>query len=329
METKLISRSIVQEFVSMGDVVDIVDKTYSEYGEGRVINPAKVGLDLGERAIWPPYGGFMNAMPAYVGWKDMAGIKWAGGFLGNKEKGLPYIQGMILLIDPSSGEFLSVMDGALITNMRTGAQTAAALKHLVYEDSIELGLFGAGMQGHYQVRAIAEVFTIKKLIVYDRVRVAAKLLQANLKDLAEEIRVADSPTEVAEAPIIVTATTAKAPFIKNSWIQPGSILFALGSYQECEDDFIKESDFIVVDSMEQCLHRGALKRLSEKKEITEKNIFATIGELAAGKKALDLEGRKRALCIPIGMGSLDIAVAAEVYKRAVAKGQGETYSFDV
>lgn len=68
----------------------------------------------------------MNAVPAYVGWLDSAGSKWAGGFLGNARFGLPYISSMILLINLRNGQFRAVMDGALITNMRTGAQTAVA-----------------------------------------------------------------------------------------------------------------------------------------------------------------------------------------------------------
>ena len=88
----------------------------------------------------------MNAMPAYVGWTDSAGIKWAGGFLGERKKrGLPYITSMILLIDPKIGTFTAVMDGSLITNWRTGAQAAVALKYLRKNRSVKLGLYGAGM----------------------------------------------------------------------------------------------------------------------------------------------------------------------------------------
>lgn len=103
--------------------------------------PTKLGLDLGETASYPPYHGFMNAMPAYVGWLNSAGVKWAGGILGKrKDIGLPYITSLILLIDPEIGNFKAVMDGAYITNLRTGAQTAAALKYITKKKKITLGL---------------------------------------------------------------------------------------------------------------------------------------------------------------------------------------------
>jgi len=160
-ETALLSQSDIESVLTMKDVIDICDKTFVGFGEGTTICPAKVGLALGENASYPPYEGFMNAMPAYVGWLDSAGIKWAGGMLGERKKlGLPYITSLIMLINPRVGNFTAIMDGALITNWRTGAQTAVALKYLHRKQSIRIGLYGAGMQGHTQTMAIAELFDI-------------------------------------------------------------------------------------------------------------------------------------------------------------------------
>jgi hypothetical protein len=105
----------------------------------------------------------MNAMPAYVGWLDTAGIKWAGGFLGNASLGLPYISSLILLIDPQTGQFRAILDGAPITSLRTGAQTALPLRRLFGGPAIRLGLFGAGAQGRTQTRAVAEAFDFEPL----------------------------------------------------------------------------------------------------------------------------------------------------------------------
>jgi alanine dehydrogenase len=82
-----------------------------------------------------------------------------------------------------------------------------------------------------------------------------------------------------------------------------------------------------VDHVAQCLHRGALKELSEKGQITEKNIYATIGELAAGKKKGRTSDEERILCIPIGTGAMDVAVATVAYQRAMEKGLGGKFTF--
>jgi len=328
MKTVLLSKSDIEKVMTMKEVVEIVDKTYVGFGEGKVINPTKVGLDLGETAEWPPYKGFMNAMPAYVGWLDSAGIKWAGGFLDNAKIGLPYITGMILLIDPRTGHFKAVMDGAEITNMRTGAQAAVALKYLHNKKSIKIGLYGAGMQGHYQTMAISQLFDIEELKVYDIKREASEKFAEDMKSIVPgNIIIVDSPEEAADGDTVICVTQSKDKFVKNSWIKPGTILFAMGSYQECDDDFILSADEIIVDHIGQCLHRGALKELNAKGKVTEKNIYATIGEVAAGKKRGRSSDKDRILCIPIGTGAMDVAVATIVYQRAVKEGLGGNFEF--
>ena len=153
-QTLLLSEQDVRALLPMEDVVAAVEKTFRGMGDGTVVNPSKVNLDLGEIAPYPPYNGFMNAMPAYVGFSDVAGLKWAGGNLGERKKrGIPYCSSLILLVNPHINNFIAVLDGALITNMRTGAQTAVALKYLLgLKDGerrpIHLGIYGAGMQGH-------------------------------------------------------------------------------------------------------------------------------------------------------------------------------------
>jgi len=328
MDTLFLSKTDIIEVITMKDVVEIVDKTYIGFGEDKVINPTKVGLDLGETAAWPPYKGFMNAMPAYVGWLDSAGIKWAGGFLDNAKVGLPYITGMILLINPKTGQFKAVMDGAEITNMRTGAQAAVALKYLHNKKSIKIGLYGAGMQGHYQTMAIAQLFDIEELKIYDIRREASEKFAEDMKNIVPgNIIIVDSPEEAANGDAVICVTQSKDKFVKNSWVKPGTILFTMGSYQECDDDFILSADEIIVDHIGQCLHRGALKELNEKGEITKDSIYATIGEVAAGKKRGRTSDKDRILCIPIGTGAMDVAVATIVYQRAVKEGLGGKFEF--
>ncbi|MEA4848081.1 MAG: ornithine cyclodeaminase family protein [Clostridiaceae bacterium] len=328
-ETVLLSQEQVKDLITMKEVVEIVEKTFKGFGEGTTINPTKVNLDLGETAAYPSYSGFMNARPAYVGWLDSAGIKWAGGFLGaRKEMGLPYITSLILLIDPKIGNFRAVMDGAHITNMRTGAQTAVALKYLHNKDTIRLGLFGAGMQGHTQTMAISEVFEIEELRVYDINKGAASKFKEDMKDFVKgEIVIADSPEEAAVGDAVVCVTQSKDKFVKDQWIKPGMVLFPMGSYQECEDGFILNADKIIVDHIGQCLHRGALANLNAAGRITENDISATIGEVVAGKKQGRTRDSERILCIPIGTGAMDIAVATQVYKRALERNSGEKFVF--
>lgn len=329
MQTTLLSQSDIRQVISTREALEIVDKTFQDMGNERTIIPTKVGLDLGETASYPPYEGFMNAMPAYVGWLDIAGIKWAGGFLGERRKlGLPYITSMILLIDPKLGHFRAVVDGAYITNIRTGAQTAIALKYLHKKKSIRIGLYGAGMQGHTQVMAIAELFDIEELRVYDINKEAAIKYEEDMQDFVKgEIIIVDTPEEAAAGEAVISVTQSKDRIVKDEWIKQGTIFFPMGSYQECEDALILNVDRIIVDHIGQCLHRGALKSLSEAGRITEQSIHATIGEVAAGRKPGRISDNERILCIPIGTGAMDVAIAAVALQKAMDKNLGAEFAF--
>jgi ornithine cyclodeaminase/alanine dehydrogenase len=328
MSTLLLSRQDIERVISMKDVVEAVENTFRGMGEGTVVNPTKAALDLGESAPWPSYKGFMNAMPAYVGWLDTAGLKWVGGFRDNVALGLPFITAMTLLIDPRTGRFLAVMDGALITNLRTGAQAAVPLKWLHAGPRIRIGLYGAGAQARTATRAIAELFEIARLTVYDVRREAALQFARELASVVQgRIVVADSPEQAAESDAIVCATTSREKFLKEAWIRPGMTVLPLGSYQECEDAFLLAVDKILVDHVEQCLHRGALRDVHAAGKITERHIHATIGEMVAGKKPGRTSPTERILCVPLGTGATDIAVATVAYRRALERGLGQPFAF--
>ena len=328
---RLLSQSDVEKLVTMKDIVEILDKTYRGMGEGTVVNPAKGTLDLGESGPYPPYHADINSMPAYVGWVDTAGIKWAGGWMDNPAQGLPYVSAIIVLVNPRNGIFTGVMDGTLITNLRTGAQTAVALKYLYPgRKSLSVGLFGAGVQGRTQTRAIAELFAIDELKVYDTFPEAARKFAADMESaVSGKITICSEPQQAAEGDAVITVTHAKDGFFKKEWFASGTVLFPMGSYKECQDEALLSADSIVVDHVAQCLHRGALKDLAEAGRITESSISATLGELAAGKKRITSSPSSRILCIPIGTGAMDVAAAAVVLQRAEERNIGRTFDFAV
>mgnify|MGYP000447665574 CR=1 FL=1 len=115
MNTMLLKESEIKKIISMRDVIEIVDKTFVDLGEGKTINPTKLNLNLGDSEPTNlPYKASLNAMPAYIAWQNMAGQKWAGGFgLGRREIGRPFINALIMLVEPNYGDFLAVMDGVV------------------------------------------------------------------------------------------------------------------------------------------------------------------------------------------------------------------------
>ena len=308
------------------EVVEACEKTWAEFALGRVLNPPKLGLDLGERGNWPYLSAFMNAMPAYVDWLKVAGLKWAGGFWNNWRVGLPSISAVVLLIDPYNGVFKAIMEGAVITSLRTAAQTAIGIKYLARKGASSVGIYGAGTQGRYHIYILSKLYPNMKFKVYDVREESTKrtleLLERRFKVKAD-IEICKEPREcTTDVDVVITLTTAQEPFIKPEWVRRGHLIATLGSYQEVYDDVIKIANKIVVDHVEQTLHRGSLKRLAERGEITEKNIHATIGEIIAGLKLGRESDEEVILFVPIGTGMLDVTVAELAYRKAIERGVG-------
>mgnify|MGYP000858070822 FL=1 len=330
MTALLITQKEIGELVSMAEVIDAVEKTFRGMGEGSVINPTKVHLDLGDGESGLPYHAGMNSMPAYIGWLESAGIKFIGGWEDNPKKGLPYISGMILLVDPRDGRFLSVMDGTLVTALRTGAQTVVALKYLISEPrNPVIALYGAGAQGRTQAEAIATAFKVKEFRVFDIKEEASRIFAEEMTaKLGVPIRVMDRPEDAVKgAHAVVSVTHARNKFIKNEMIGEGVTVCPLGSFRECEDELILSVDKIIVDHVGQTLHRGALKDVSESGRLVEEDLYGTIGEVVAGKKKGRENSKERILCIPIGTGAMDVTVATLAYRKALEKGVGKEFPF--
>ena len=319
--TLLITQEQVKSLLDMPTVLNMVEQVYRSHGEGKVIMPTKITLDLGEGRPWPPYKGFMNAMPAYLGDVDIAGIKWAGGFQDNEKIGLPYISAMILLINPKNGVFIAAMDGAYITAIRTGAASAICAKVLAPKNASILGIIGAGIQGRMHLRAFQQIFKLQEVRVFDIKKGAAEKYREEMTaELGLNILPKKSYQEVVEgADMICTVTIGDEPMVKKEWLKKGNLVISAGSYQELEPEVVLSADKIVVDHWGQASHRGELAKLVESGKIGEKDIYAEIGEILAGKK----KGRERddenILAIPIGLGSVDIGCAFEVYRKAREK----------
>ena len=327
--TLLLNTSTIQSLMTVKDYNHIVDLTFKDLGYQKTTNPTKVSLDLGETGNYPYYDGFMNAMPAFIGFQDVAGLKWVGGFAGErKEAGLPYMTAMLTLLDPHLGQFLAVMDGAHISHRRTGAQTAMAIRYLMQQDHVTIGIYGVGRQARSAIEAIAAEMIIDTLYVWNHRRSSAEQFVQDISDIVQgDIILCEEGQEAAQAQVLITLTPSQKPIIQTEWVQPGTIVMPMGSFQEIEDELILKADKIIVDHIEQALTRGALKNLHTQGKITQANIHSTIGDHAIHQARLDHPEQDIILCIPIGTGAMDVACGYEIYQRAKAQGLGQSFDF--
>jgi ornithine cyclodeaminase/alanine dehydrogenase len=242
---------------------------------------------------------------------------------------MPYISGLILLINPRNGVFTAVLEGAYITALRTGAAGAIFAKYLARRDSTTLAIVGAGVQARMQLRAMSLVFGFEEIRVVDIITSRAEVYAREMREeLRLNVRAARSCEAcITGADIVCTVTSATEPLVKKSWLKKGSLVIGGGSYQELESEVILTADKIIVDNWEQASHRGALAAVCEDGRLDRSQIYADIGSIVSGRRAGRESAEEDIVAVPVGLGSTDIACAREILRRASDYGVGQRFQF--
>jgi thiomorpholine-carboxylate dehydrogenase len=242
-------------------------------------------------------------MPA-VG-EDAMGLKLVSSYPGNAGTGVPTHHAMILLFRTATGEPLAVIDGRLITEMRTAAVSAAATRCLAAPASAVLALVGSGVQARAHLAALTRVRHFDEIRVWSRT-------PEHARRFAEEhgIRATDIETAVRGADVIVTATNALEPIVKGDWLKPGALVNAVGSprpnWRELDDRAMANT--LIVDSREAALKESGDVILSRAP------IHAELGEIFAGLKTAPAGATT--IFKSVGIAIEDIAAAKLVYDLA-------------
>jgi ornithine cyclodeaminase len=188
-------------------------------------------------------------------------VKVATGFYDNPSRGLPTSDGMMVVADARTGRLLAILlDGGWLTELRTGAAGAVAARHLA--PAVErIGMIGAGVQGRFQLRALAHVTDCRRVVVWSRSSERAAAYREEMAAEGWEIEVASDPGSVAAAcNLVVTATPSTEPVLSLEDIRPGTHVTALGSdnlgKQELDARILERADLVVADSIAQATHHG-------------------------------------------------------------------------
>ena len=304
-----------------------IERAFKLLNEDKVIIPHKIVMVL------PPSErerGRINGLVAYIGgdW-EVAGIKWVPGFPKNPhERGLPRANALIILNDTHTGMPLSVMDGTILSAMRTGGVGGIGAKYLAREDSEIVAMIGMGVQARTQALALKEALpNLKEIFGYDIAKEKATKVANEIEEMIGiPTRIVDNPRKAVEgADVIDTVTLANEPIVKDKWIKDGSLFIHMGSYIEEEFEVVLHSNKIVVDDWEVVKHRKTpiLAKMYDKGLVADKDIYANLDAIVAGKKPGREENGERIFFSPIGMAHEDVAVASMVYDRAKQEGIGQ------
>jgi alanine dehydrogenase len=316
-KTLVITDTVVRRHLTTDDVIRRVEDTWRWYGEGRITMPVKVTTDMGPAGV----NGWFNSMPSYIGPSDMAGLKLVGGYADNPRHGLPYIRAHLMLTNPHNGSLRALMAGDWISDMRTGAQPAVAAKHFAAKTDV-VAIIGAGRQATMSLRCMARTLAMREVRVCDLHPEARRSFIGRFPDAP--FALVDCPEREAAcrgADIIITVTTANAALVEEPWVKRGALVMTMGSYTETSPDLVRRADRLVVDHLGQGLHRGNFKEMVDSGELAAGSFAAEVTEVVAGKKAGREDPSHRIVVALVGMGCLDLSVAALAYERVIASGE--------
>jgi alanine dehydrogenase len=302
-----LSESDVAELLTPADAVDVIEACFRRLAAGAVENRPRYRLGLQEGVL-----AVMSAADLELGY---AGAKVYAGFGG----GARFV---VLLFRSDSPELVAVIEADKLGQLRTGAASGVAAKHLARSDARSLGLIGCGWQAESQLAAIrAALPDLDRVVVYCR---NEKNLRAFCKKHGAEP--GESHRDPAQCDVVVTATTSKDPVLRGEWLQPGALVCAIGANdgrrRELDNVVLERAAFVCCDSIENAKLESADLAEPVESGVLDWLEVHELQEVVAG----EVPGRASEEDVVVfksnGLAAWDIAAAAAVVERARASGAG-------
>ncbi len=286
----------VREVLFYQDLIPAIRQALMDFSARRVIQPVRTVLPVNE------FSGWFAVMPAVCG--TVMGAKMVTFYPKNAGLNKHTHLATIQLFRADTGEPLAIMDGRLITEMRTAAVSAAAVDHLAAANATRLAILGSGVQARSHFKALSFIRSFTDVRVWSR-------SAENAQRFASEIgaRAASAEEAVADADVVLTLTSSAQPVLCGQWLKPDAVVCAIGAVtpdrRELDDDVMRGS--VVVESREAALREpGDIIQ-------TKAEISAEIGELLNGAP---LHRKPGAVVFKsVGIAVEDIAAARLVYDK--------------
>jgi ornithine cyclodeaminase/alanine dehydrogenase-like protein (mu-crystallin family) len=314
-EVLVLGRSDIAALMAPGDYLEAARAAFRALAEGRAEVPPPLEV-AGDGGTFHAKGGSLRLDRLYVA------LKLNGNFPANPETfGLPTIQGLLLLADGSTGAPLAVMDSAEVTLRRTAAATALGAEHLAPPEC-EAGLVcGCGRQGAAQVEALRAVLAVRRWLFWDALPDRSEALATAFG--GETVTNLEAAARASQ--IIVTCTSARAPFLTAEWVRTGTFIAAVGAdspdKSEIEPALLGRAK-LVVDSLEQCARIGDLRHGLAAGALRREDVHAPLHAIVCGVAPGRETAEEIILFDSTGLAVQDAAAAAAIFERAQAGGAG-------
>ena len=317
----ILKRSEIAALMDPQDYLAAVEAAFRSYAIGGAEVPMPMHISAQEGAFHAK-GARLMLDRAYVA------VKLNGNFPGNPQrKDLPTIQGVVLLCDAADRSLLAVMDSIEITLQRTAAASALAARFLARQDADCIAICGCGEQGRAHLAALARVILIRRALVWD---VDAEKAREFARDMHKALGLDVSAVpEVGDATwsssVIVTATSARTPFLTRDIVAAGAFVAAVGADSPDKSELVPElmaNATIVVDVLAQCAAMGDLHHALDAGLVTVSDVHAELGDLVVGRKPGRTNPDEITVFDSTGTAVQDAASAVWIYQRAIASNIG-------
>jgi thiomorpholine-carboxylate dehydrogenase len=279
------------------DLIPTIRQALIDFSAGRVQQPVRAILPV------PAHSGWFGIMPAVYG--QVMGAKMVTFYPRNAEQQKRTHMAMIQLFHADTGEPLAMMDGRLITEMRTAAVSAVAIDHLAHPAAKVLGILGSGVQARSHMRALAGIRPFTEIKVWSRT-------PDHAQRFADEIgaRVTKAEEAVSGSDVVLALTSSPVPIVQASWLKKDALVCAIGAATPDRRELDAETmrGAVIVES------REAARREAGDIVLANAEITAEIGELLSG--ATIHRGDRPVVFKSVGLAVEDIATAKLVLDKS-------------
>ncbi len=321
---RVLTESELRRAVALdADTIACVEQAFAALATRDVVMPPIMRLDI------PEHHGEVDVKTAYLPGVDSFAIKISPGFFDNPKRGLPSVNGLMVLFSATTGLVEALLlDNGYLTDVRTAAAGAVAAKYLARDDARTAAILGAGVQARLQLKALTLVRSLEHAVIwarrYERAQALAASLATELDMSVSAVQAVDEAVRGAD--IVVTTTPSSEPLLAAEWLSPGQHVTAMGSDAEHKNELapavIARADLYVCDRRAQCAVLGELHHAVAAGVVSAQAPFPELGEIVAGLAAGRRDAGQLTVCDLTGTGAQDTAIATLARARARAAGAG-------
>ncbi len=328
MKIRILSEADCRAALDMATAIEVQAEAFTLLSQGRSIE----GLRSFASTDNPP--GIVIFNPCFL--RDGAGygIKVISDFYANDQRGIVRMSGLVCVFDGITGRPQAVLEAGYLTDLRTGAGTGLAARHLARPESSVIAIIGAGRVARNQLAALAEIFDLKTVHLSTRSSARAddfirRMVRVGGR-IPRDIRLASSLAEreqaVGKADIVVAATTSPTPVLSGQWLRPGAFVAAVGAHtstmREVDTQTIRRASNRVIDSRADCLDHAGDLMIPMADGVIRREEVVEIAEVLNGVRPSRRSDQEITFYKSIGVPIQDLVTAQHIVRRAAKMGIG-------